>query len=148
MSVTSPALGVEIFQVLVPSAWNIVSVPVPPAMSPVSVPPLAILKVSVPVPPVTFSTPLKVPMSVTSPALGVEISQVLAPSAWVIVSSPVPPMMSPVSVAPLAMLKVSLFVPPSRSKAMPTADMLKTSVLVPPWSAANPEKLRVSKLSS
>ena len=86
MSVTSPALGVEMSQVLVPSAWVIVSLPVPPVMSPVSVPPLAMLKVSSPVPPVRFSKPLKVPMSVTSPALGVEIYQVLEPSAWNIVS--------------------------------------------------------------
>ena len=128
------------------SPWR-VSAPDSPSIAPVSVastsktsspaPPLRLkllatvtLNVSWSVPPLRFSTPLKVPMSVTSPALVAVISQMLVPSAWVIVSSPVPPVMSPVSVAPLAILKVSSPVPPVRF-SVPLKSMVPTPPTFP-----------------
>ena len=124
-------------QVLVPSAWVIVSLPPPPSMSPESDPVLPMLNVSAPVPPVRFSTLVKSPISVTSPALADEIVQVLVPSAWVIVSLPPPPSIVPSSVTKDEMLNVSAWLPPVRFSTL-----LKSVTPTPP---TFPELLAVNE---
>ena len=68
------------------------SVPAPPLMTPVTPSPLLNLNVSVAVPPVRFSTPVKVNVPLTLPALVPVMFHVLAAFGPITVLAPEPPL--------------------------------------------------------
>ena len=105
-----------ITQALVPSACESVSLPELPFMDPVSVAPVPIANVSVPVPPVRFSKPLQPPVAVSLsvPLLAPSMVKALLSLSPISVSASAwpPPATAPASVPALANVTVSSPLPP------------------------------------
>ena len=126
-----PASAALTVKALPSSSPTIVSPPPPPFIAPLSVPAVANVKVSTPLPPVRFSMSENVPVKpATSPLFAPSIDQALAPSVLAILSSPPRPSILPASVAPVAKVKVSLPLPPVRFSKPITLPV--TSVTVEP----------------
>ena len=109
---TSPASAALMFQVLAVLLADSESVPAPPSICPLTLPPLS-RKISAPLPPIRLSISTKVNTLSTLPPSALWMLQVLEVLFAVRLSVPPPPLRVPVS-EPFASTKLSLPLPPVR----------------------------------